>query len=279
MEDNQTSEQWFFEEGNSAPSSSALKRKAAEPSFTNGTQVEVSLPDKHCCGAWFPATVFKKTKSDSFLVQCNSLRLSVAAGLLRDIVHAKHIRPSLPENFRGIPFYVADKDINQNKGGVAGCQSIKNVSEGVSTDNQHASQLCMAITSTEAPTKGNEVQEAMCLKEDKNTGDQCHNALENGDNEIVMAALLNDHNSNLNVLENESLPFIKCSPGWKDVESNEIFRSMPQKPHFLPLQKKLELLREGKALGLMVSFGSLVEKISKTHYDEPKSILEDNEHS
>ncbi|KAF9605566.1 hypothetical protein IFM89_017585 [Coptis chinensis] len=26
MEDNQTSEQWFFEEGNSAPSSSALKR-------------------------------------------------------------------------------------------------------------------------------------------------------------------------------------------------------------------------------------------------------------
>ncbi|KAF9605563.1 hypothetical protein IFM89_017582 [Coptis chinensis] len=109
MEDNQTSEQRFFEEGNSAPSSSALKRKATEPRFINGMQVEVSLPDKHCCGAWFPATVIKKTKSDSFFIQYNSLRLSVAAGLLRDIVHPKHIRPSPPENFRGIPFYVADK--------------------------------------------------------------------------------------------------------------------------------------------------------------------------
>ncbi|KAF9605564.1 hypothetical protein IFM89_017583 [Coptis chinensis] len=91
-----------------------VKEKAAEPSFTNGTQVEVSLPDKHCCGAWFPATVIKKTKSDSFFVPYNSLRLSVAAGLLRDIVHAKHIRPSPPENFRGIPFYVADKFQHQS---------------------------------------------------------------------------------------------------------------------------------------------------------------------
>ncbi|KAF9592818.1 hypothetical protein IFM89_017437 [Coptis chinensis] len=129
------------------------------------------------------------------------------------------------------------------------------LNSGVSTDNQHTSQLSMAIISTEEPTKGNEAQEAMCLKEDENTGDQCHDALENGDNEIVMAALLNDRNSNLNVLENESLPFIKSSPGWKDVESNEIFRSMPQKPHFRPLQKKPELLREGKALGLMACFG------------------------
>ncbi|KAF9592811.1 hypothetical protein IFM89_017430 [Coptis chinensis] len=90
-----------------------------------------------------------------------------------------------------------------------------------------------------------------------------------------MTPLLNDHNSYEDILESESLPFMKSSPGWKHVESSEAFRLMPQKPHFQPLEKQHAFLREGEALGLMVSFANLVEKTRKVHHDELKCVLED----
>ncbi|KAG6648040.1 hypothetical protein CIPAW_07G120400 [Carya illinoinensis] len=48
--------------------------------------------------------------------------------------------------------------------------------------------------------------------------------------------------------ENRRLPFVKSSPVWKAIESMEIFRIMPQNPHFLPLDKCKEEYREGLAI-------------------------------
>lgn len=73
--------------------------------------------------------------------------------------------------------------------------------------------------------------------------------------------------------ENRSLPFVKSSLLWKTLESMEIFRMMPQDPHFHPLGISKEEYREGLAIGNMVTFASLTEKISKLHLDQSRSIL------
>jgi hypothetical protein len=48
---------------------------------------------------------------------------------------------------------------------------------------------------------------------------------------------------------------------------------MPQDPHFLPLSKCSEVYREGFAIGNIVTFSSLVEKIPKLQLDDPRSIF------
>ncbi|KAM4074072.1 hypothetical protein ACB094_10G066400 [Castanea mollissima] len=74
--------------------------------------------------------------------------------------------------------------------------------------------------------------------------------------------------------ENRSLPFVKSSPLWKTIESMEIFKALPQNPHFRPLVKCTEAYREGLAIGNMVTFSSLVEKISKLQFGDPRSIFD-----
>ncbi|XP_039069225.1 DUF724 domain-containing protein 7-like isoform X2 [Hibiscus syriacus] len=80
------------------------------------------------------------------------------------------------------------------------------------------------------------------------------------------------------LINDQSLPFVKRSPVWRTIESMDIFRIVPQKPHFLPLAENKEEFREGSAIGIMVTFASLFEKISMLHFDEPRdtfdSILE-----
>ncbi|XP_015891745.3 DUF724 domain-containing protein 2 isoform X2 [Ziziphus jujuba] len=73
--------------------------------------------------------------------------------------------------------------------------------------------------------------------------------------------------------ENQKLPFVKSSPVWKMIESMDVFRRMPQNPHFQPLCKCKEEQREGMAIGNMVTFSSLVDKIYKLQFDDPDSIF------
>ncbi|XP_021812671.1 DUF724 domain-containing protein 6 isoform X6 [Prunus avium] len=78
--------------------------------------------------------------------------------------------------------------------------------------------------------------------------------------------------------EKGGLPFVKSSPVWKAIETLEVFRMIPQTPHFRPLGQCKEEYREGSAIGNMITFSRLVEKISRLQFDEPKdafnSILE-----
>ncbi|TVU01310.1 hypothetical protein EJB05_53238, partial [Eragrostis curvula] len=50
------------------------------------------------------------------------------------------------------------------------------------------------------------------------------------------------------------LPFIKNSSLWSLFEEIEVFKKMPQQPHFSPLQKETPIEREGTALHLMLEF-------------------------
>ncbi|XP_038683620.1 DUF724 domain-containing protein 6-like isoform X2 [Tripterygium wilfordii] len=70
-----------------------------------------------------------------------------------------------------------------------------------------------------------------------------------------------------------SLPFVKGSPIWRTIESMEVFRILPQEPHFYPLAECKEEHREGSAIGMMVTFASLFEKMSTLQIDDPSSVF------
>ncbi|CAO2818701.1 unnamed protein product [Amaranthus hypochondriacus] len=75
-------------------------------------------------------------------------------------------------------------------------------------------------------------------------------------------------------VEEQDLPFVKNSLIWKTIENMEVLKRIPQKPHFRPLYNCKEECREGLAIGSMVTFTSLVERISKACFNEPKSLLD-----
>ncbi|CAI9774265.1 unnamed protein product [Fraxinus pennsylvanica] len=75
--------------------------------------------------------------------------------------------------------------------------------------------------------------------------------------------------------EQHILPFEKNTIIWKTIESMEVFRRMPQNPHFQPLESYKESSREGLAVGFMVTFSSVVDKASRLQFNDPKSITDD----
>lgn len=72
---------------------------------------------------------------------------------------------------------------------------------------------------------------------------------------------------------NQSLPFVKSSPIWNTLDTLEVFQKMPQKPHFRPLENCKEERREGLAIGNMVTFSTLIEKVARLKFDDPKSVF------
>lgn len=60
---------------------------------------------------------------------------------------------------------------------------------------------------------------------------------------------------------------------WKMIETMNVFRMMPQNPHFQPLSECKEEHREGMAIGNMVTFSGLVDKIYKLQFDDFESIF------
>ncbi|XP_021911527.1 DUF724 domain-containing protein 6-like [Carica papaya] len=73
--------------------------------------------------------------------------------------------------------------------------------------------------------------------------------------------------------EHQTLSFVKQSPIWETIESMEIFQLLPQRPHFRPLSKSKEEYREGSAIGIMVTFAGLFEKISMLQLEDSKSVF------
>ncbi|XVF84238.1 hypothetical protein PTKIN_Ptkin17bG0009700 [Pterospermum kingtungense] len=76
-----------------------------------------------------------------------------------------------------------------------------------------------------------------------------------------------------NVPEGQNLPFVKSFPIWKAVELMEIFQIMPQNPHFQPLLELNEILREGVAIGHMLTFASMVQRTSKLTVADPRNLF------
>lgn len=75
--------------------------------------------------------------------------------------------------------------------------------------------------------------------------------------------------------EQQSLPFVKNTVLWRTIESMEVFKRIPQRPHFQPLEHFRESSREGLAIGYMVTFSCVVERTSRLQVNDPKSITDD----
>ncbi|KAF9605560.1 hypothetical protein IFM89_017579 [Coptis chinensis] len=160
---------------------------------------------------------------------------------------------------------------------IEGSHSPAMIGKRISPDNRLTSSST-AVTLREESVAGNQFEEplyvdkcSMSLEVAKLTGDHCDMDVEDGGNEIVMEL---NHNSDKQTLNNENMPFTKSYPVWKDVESMEVFRSIRQKPHFRPLSSRSEYFHEGDAVGLMLNFANVVEKIRGAQLNDPKSALE-----
>ncbi|XP_076949860.1 DUF724 domain-containing protein 6-like [Bidens hawaiensis] len=68
-------------------------------------------------------------------------------------------------------------------------------------------------------------------------------------------------------------PFIKRAPIWDTLESLELYQTPPQKPHFSPLKKMKEEIREGTAIGHMVTFGGIVQRLSGLQLSDSVDII------
>ncbi|XP_065853884.1 DUF724 domain-containing protein 8-like [Euphorbia lathyris] len=66
-------------------------------------------------------------------------------------------------------------------------------------------------------------------------------------------------------------PFVKSLYMWNHIDALEIFRILPQKPHFSFLSDSNKETREGSAFGLMLTFASMAEKVTKLQIDDPRS--------
>uniref|UniRef100_A0ACD5WB28 Uncharacterized protein n=1 Tax=Avena sativa TaxID=4498 RepID=A0ACD5WB28_AVESA len=74
----------------------------------------------------------------------------------------------------------------------------------------------------------------------------------------------------------QHLPFVKTSPIWAEVEALEIFSRVPQRPNFNLVQQYNPELREGMALGLMVTFANVAVSIDSLEVqDDNNGLLEE----
>ncbi|GMI66650.1 hypothetical protein HRI_000334200 [Hibiscus trionum] len=92
--------------------------------------------------------------------------------------------------------------------------------------------------------------------------------------DVPVESLAMDARSGSPLDEDWSLPFVKKSLLWQTIESMDVFQSVPQKPHFQPLAENREEFREGSAIGIMVTFASLFEKISALCFDDPRDTFD-----
>ncbi|EPS61482.1 hypothetical protein M569_13315, partial [Genlisea aurea] len=75
--------------------------------------------------------------------------------------------------------------------------------------------------------------------------------------------------------ESSMIPFVKGSILWSTIESMEIFKRMPQNPHFAPLKHSKEFSREALAIGCMVAFSALVDRIARLKMDDVENTADD----
>ncbi|KAF5200733.1 hypothetical protein FRX31_009681 [Thalictrum thalictroides] len=160
------------------------------------------------------------------------------------------------------------------------------VNGGVSTDNQlrwdEASTQVDASMESHALPESINVVGSLSLEECITFDDQYQFDNGSGDESALSSANITantilspkQQDGGHSPPQGASLPFTKMSNMWGVLNSMEVFQLMPQNPHFRPLEKYNEELREGFAVGSMLNFANVVERIWKANLDVPKSFFE-----
>ena len=95
------------------------------------------------------------------------------------------------------------------------------------------------------------------------------------DERSTLPHVQNAGSSVLPVSQGHQLPFIKKSDMWHLVEASDVFKEVPQQPHFLPLRELPPAMREVTALGLMFAFAEVVRDVKKASKDHDIEWYED----
>ncbi|KAL5863603.1 hypothetical protein ACOSQ3_001117 [Xanthoceras sorbifolium] len=74
--------------------------------------------------------------------------------------------------------------------------------------------------------------------------------------------------------KNQSLPLLESSSSVLNfIQSMEVFQSIPQEPHFRPLNECNEICREGLAIGQWITFAKVTEQTSELQVDASRSTF------
>ncbi|CAA7028015.1 unnamed protein product [Microthlaspi erraticum] len=261
--------------------------------FSPGTMVEVEEPDTD----WRPAMIIKEVENGkSFIVKYfDHKSCSFREGSGNVIVDSREVKPRQPL------VSVADYDVLDQVEALAGLKWRQRVVRGViykglrymvsSKDSKVASQFSVSdlrppmewkdgIWQNRSPkpkeTRSKSGIFGKCYtRKRRRGGGEEHNP------DLSDTVLSSDrtltvvNNSTANVEDTRKvLPFAKKSPIWKAYEAMDVFKTLPQNPHFSPLSETKEDFREGSALGMMATFSGLLENFKDLETDVTKSQLD-----
>ncbi|XP_065854108.1 DUF724 domain-containing protein 2-like [Euphorbia lathyris] len=85
---------------------------------------------------------------------------------------------------------------------------------------------------------------------------------------------LNQADADGELVKNQDMPFVKTAALWQYLDSHEVFKILPQKPHYAPLFEVDEIMREGCAIGHMLTFTFLVDGTSKLTVETQRKVYE-----
>ncbi|KAK9685042.1 hypothetical protein RND81_10G251000 [Saponaria officinalis] len=136
-----------------------------------------------------------------------------------------------------------------------------------STDASRFAEIGILRGEIETPSCGQQKENTQDEKDETLAGDLSRNITENPDERLIQSTAIVPR-------EGQELPFVKNSLVWGFIESMEVLKRIPQKPHFFPLYNCKEECREGLAIGSMVTFTGIAERIYRARFDDPKSLYE-----
>ncbi|KAB2598445.1 hypothetical protein D8674_001365 [Pyrus ussuriensis x Pyrus communis] len=160
-----------------------------------------------------------------------------------------------------------------------GSEEAMRETETVNSTTDYLTQGQVAVTGVLPKTSAHDQPLSLCINEMhsvKTIGGTSNPAeTDNQQNEVTGTQVETGVTVNIEQQESPDSPFVKSYPEiWEKVESMDVFRRYPQKPHFYPLVKYGELSRESLAIAKMLTFASLVEKTSKLNIEVPDDFFD-----
>ncbi|AED93214.1 unnamed protein product [Arabidopsis thaliana] len=289
----------------STRNSEFLKRLAEEPMFSPGTIVELCSKRDEGEVVWVPALVYKEFKENDeyrYIVKDKPLIGRSYKSRPSKTVDLRSLRP-IPPPIR-VKEYRLDEYIEVYHDGIGWRQGRVVKSEGgvMGSLFQNWCTLLLEATKKQLMFKQSDLRPLRVWEDGvwktressltQGSGDKTEvetqrktfpkKTLPRNQNGSGNDSTLENENSNRkrkreenlcsgSSVEETNILFEKKLPVWKILESMEVFKTIPQSPHFRPLAEIREDSREMLAVGMMLTFSCLLEQVKALQHDEARS--------
>ncbi|KAJ0233128.1 Agenet-like domain-containing protein [Hirschfeldia incana] len=233
-------------------------KELAKSVFSCGTMVEF-----RCSFAWRPAMIIKKVQNEeSFIVKyCDDRFFRFSERSRISVVDSLEVRPRQPPPLCAVGKYELLDRVEVVNGSVWSEGVVRGILyKGrymVSIGKTKVASVQVGVSDLRPPMEWEDGMWHKRPKPKSNIYGKCYTRKRKRGQV--------EHNSDINDTAKDAtmvLPFASRSPLWKIYETMEVFKKLPQSPHFSPLiESTSEDFREGSALGMMASFAGLLEKL------------------